>query len=73
MKNVYLARTRAMNGTVVANEMFAAFLDKDVAEKAAKAVDESNQREEFMSTVTDVKEIPLFENESEVPILNKRT
>ena len=69
MKKVYLLNTYWMNG-VHKNEMDkTAFTSKALAEKTKAAVDKANGNSD-LEVVCDMAEIDLFEDESEVPILN---
>ena len=69
MKKIYLLNTYWMNG-VHKNEMDkTAFTSKALAEKTKAAVDKANGNSD-LEVVCDMTEIDLFEDESEVPILN---
>lgn len=73
MKTLYILKQNMMNGTVTMRTVVSAFTDKDVAEKAKKAVilANSNNLIGFTMYCEDIEEIQLYENENEVPILNK--
>lgn len=69
MKKIYLLNTYWMNG-VYENEIEkTAFTNKALAEKTKAAVDKANVNSD-LKVVCDMAEIDLFEDESEVPILN---
>ena len=57
-----------MNGTVTAMNDISLFTDRSVAEKTGQAVREANKT---TKVYYDVSEVPIYMNESEVPILNK--
>lgn len=58
-----------MNGTVTAMNDISLFTDRSVAEKTGQAVREANKT---TTVYYDVSEVPIYMNESEVPILNKK-
>jgi hypothetical protein len=73
MKTLYILKQNLMNGTVTMKTMVSAFTDKEVAEKAKKAVIMANANNliGFNMYCEDIEEIQVYENENEVPILNK--
>ena len=73
MKTLYILKQNLMNGTVTMKTMVSAFTDKEVAEKAKKAVIMANTNNliGFNMYCEDIEEIQVYENENEVPILNK--
>lgn len=70
MKKIYTLTTRALNGTVTMMYNTSSFSSRELAEKAKLAVDEENIGGVF-SIISDIEETTLFEDESEIPILNK--
>lgn len=73
MKTVYILKQNMMNGTFTMRTVVSAFTDKNVAEKTRKAVilANSNNLIGFTMDCEDIEEIQVYENENEVPILNK--
>jgi len=67
MKTIYQLTTRVMNGTVTLTTFSSCFLDRDLAEKTKKSIDEKN---EGKSVISDISEVILYEDHSEIPILN---
>ena len=71
MKKIWNVEVRALNGTVTMMSYTHAFIDKELAEKAANTVKEKNKNNSAFDVITRVYESELFESESEVPILNE--
>ena len=70
MKTIWNVEMKAMNGSVTMMIQTHAFIDKDVAEKAAEAIREKNKDSQF-HVLTRVYESKLYESLEEVPILNQ--
>lgn len=60
-----------MNGTVTIQHSSSSFTTRELAEKAKSAVDEANKDAAPFAVWTTIDECELYENENEVPILNK--
>lgn len=71
MKKIYTLTTSVMNGTVTMQHVAVSFSTRELAEKAKAAVEEANKNVEPFSVWNTIEESDLYENESEVPILNK--
>lgn len=71
MKKIYTLRTSLMNGTVTMQNVSSSFSTRELAEKAKVAVDEANKDASPFSVWSSIEESELYEDESEVPILNK--
>lgn len=71
MKKIYTLTTSLMNGTVTMQHVSSSFATKELAEKAKAAVEEANKNAHPFSVWNDIQESELYENEDEVPILNK--
>ena len=71
MKKIFTLETSAYNGTVTMMTMVSSFLTKELAEKAKQAVDEANKDNQF-EVISTIEESVLYEDESEVPILNNK-
>lgn len=71
MKKIYTLRTSLMNGTVTMQNVSSSFSTRELAEKAKAAVDEANKEASPFSVWSSIEESELYEDESEVPILNK--
>lgn len=76
MKKVYILNQQVMNGTVTMGTYISAFSIKELAEKAKAAVEKANAENVLLKnlnafkTICDLQECPVYEDESEVPILN---
>lgn len=68
-----------MNGTVSLGSIISGFSTKELAEKAKAAVEKANSENALnnplieFKTICDLQECPVYEDESEVPILNANT
>lgn len=71
MKTIYTLKTSAYNGTVTMMTMVSSFLTKELAEKVKQTVDEANKDNQF-EVISKIEESFLYEDESEVPILNNK-
>ena len=67
MKTIYLLTTKLMNGTVTLSSISSCYSDKDLAERVKVAVDEANSGKNIISDIT---EVTLYDDDSEIPILN---
>lgn len=74
MKKIFVFRTCMMNGTVTLNTIVNAAATRELAEIGRTACMEANKDPEhgFPVICTDIEEIPLYETEDEVPILNEK-
>jgi hypothetical protein len=68
MKTLYTLQTIIWNGTHVMQNHVDAFLDRELAERTQKALNEANKYGPFPAT-TKLEEVILFETEDDVPIL----
>ena len=74
MKKIFVFRTCMMNGTVTLKTTVNAAVTRELAEKGRAACIEASKKPEhgFPVICTDIEEIPLYETEDEVPILNEK-
>lgn len=70
MKKIWNVEMRAMNGSVTMMVQTHAFIDKELAEKAADKIKEKNKDSVF-PVIVRVYDSTLYESENEVPILNE--
>ena len=70
MKTIWNVEMKAMNGSVTMMIQTHAFIDKELAEKAADKIKEKNKDSVFHIIVR-VYDSVLYESENEVPILNE--
>lgn len=70
MKTVYLVKVSIVNGTTTINTYTNAFYDVDLAKKTRKKILELN-KDSNQRVICYIEKSSLFEDESEVPILNK--
>lgn len=68
MKSVFLLEQRIFNGTILMATINTGFSTKELAEKALQATKKVNEDSEFINTFN-IKEIQIYEEEYEVPIL----
>lgn len=68
MKSVFLLEQRIFNGTILMATINTGFSTKELAEKALQATKKANEDSEFINTFN-IKEIQIYEEEYEVPIL----
>ena len=71
MKQVWNVEARLMNGTVTLTTVTESFFSKELADKSAEAIRKANEENRF-KTLIRVYESTLYENESEIPILNNK-
>lgn len=64
---IFVLNCSFMNGTVTTTNDIALFTDRSVAEKTRDKVKELNKD---TRVYTEITELPIYTNESEVPILN---
>jgi hypothetical protein len=67
MKTLYTVNARFMNGTVAMMTDTSSYLNEDLAKKVGEKIKEKNPQYKI---IVEVIETELFEDESEVPILN---
>jgi len=72
MKTFYIVNQNLMNGTVMVNSMQSCFLTKELAEKTIDRLKVINKKNDFFDIIYNIKEVQLYEDESEVPCLNKK-
>jgi len=70
MKTIYILEQRIMNGTVTLDIMTSGFATKELAERCEKALAEQNKKLDMIKVVSSVKEMTIYENESECACLN---
>ena len=70
MKTIWNVEVRSLNGTVTMMSYTHAFIDKELAEKAADKIKEKNKDSVF-HVIVRVYDSVLYESENEVPILNE--
>lgn len=74
MKKIFTFNQRLMNGSVTIKTQVAAFGNRELAEKAKQAVvmaNFGNDMHDITCYCDDIVETDVYENEDEVPILNK--
>jgi len=67
MKTIYTVNARFMNGTVTMMTDTSSYLNEDLAKKVGEKIKEKNPQH---SIIVEVIETRLYEDESEIPILN---
>lgn len=70
MKSVFLLEQKVFNGTILMATINTGFSTKELAEKALHATKKVNEDSAFINTYN-INEIQIYENEQEIPILNK--
>ena len=73
MEKVYVLNTSILNGTVTISTHPSVFATRELAEKAKDEVDRSNVNKHTFSIINEIHEADLYEEEKDVPILNKST
>lgn len=77
MKSIYVLTQRTMNGTVTIGTDVAAFTTPELALKAKEATITAQEKSNKTNLIPlgvffdDIKEIPIYETEQEVPILKE--
>ena len=72
MVEIYTLTTRALNGSVTIMTHNISFKTLELAEKAEEAIHKANKNSKF-PVITDIQPSMVFENEEEIPILNKQS
>ena len=71
MKDLFLIDTYIRNGTHKSTVAYACIPTREMADKIKKKIDEANKNCD-VNTYTDIYPVKLYENESEVPILQNK-
>ena len=72
MVEIYTLTTRALNGSVTIMTHNISFKTLELAEKAEEAIRKANKNSKF-PVITDIQPSMVFENEEEIPMLNKQS
>jgi len=70
MKSVFLLEQKIFNGTILIATINTGFSTKELAEKALQSTKKANEDGEFINTYN-INEIQIYEEEQEIPIMNK--
>ena len=71
MIEIYTLTTRALNGSVTIMTHNISFKSLELAEKVEEAILKANKNSKF-PVITDIQPSMVFENEEEIPMLNKQ-
>lgn len=71
MKTYYTVITQFLNGTVTMHTDIASFTSMELAEKVKNKIIEVNEGKSPFATYSRIEETHVYEDESEVGILNK--
>ena len=72
MVEIYTHTTRALNGSVTIMTHNISFKTLELAEKVEEAILKANKNSKF-PVITDIQPSMVFENEDEIPMLNKQS
>lgn len=76
MQKIFTFRVSLMNGTVTANTHVEACATRELAEQVRKAIQKANEHNDTLDGMSlwfsEVKELTLWENADEVPVLNPK-
>lgn len=72
MVEIYTLTTRALNSSVTIMTHNISFKTLELAEKAEEAIRKANKNSKF-PVITDIQPSMVFENEEEIPMLNKQS
>ena len=68
---IWLVKTTLWNGTIPMQTFSCAVPTKELAEKAQNAINFANMKDDNEDVTTEIEEICFYENENDVPILQR--
>lgn len=70
MKEIWITKTCAYNGTITMFTGISAYATEDLAKETAKTIDEANKDNEYYTNITTtVEKVDFYETREDVPIL----